>query len=231
MRIEGFLKPVALTVLFAAVQATAQVPGATPGGASVGAGALPAQAPGNAQPVVFGDVRSPLRLAIVQICSPINHKCELAFVDTRDGDDPAKLVRDYFHRTGGKATPNVTTQAVCAAGWIASASAEQGSVAGGGVARGQAEVCGYTSAALALKAALDACDAQTAGGCRQANHVRIAWGYWDGLKPNGRDSDPGRPYDAAKHAGGESCDSPVPLVESVACPGAAAVQLRAAGLP
>lgn len=212
--------------------AIAQAQGATPGGGvSVGAGAFTVQSDAPASQVTYGDIRSPYRLSIVQICSPHNGKCTLAFVDIRDGDDAATLVRDYFRRTGGKATPNVTTQANCAGGWIASVTTEQGSVAGGGIMRGQAEVCGYVSAASALKAVLDACDAQTAGGCRQASRVNVTWGYWDGLKPNGRETDPGRPYEVATHAGGESCASVLPLVESPSCKGQAAVQLRAAGLP
>lgn len=212
--------------------AIAQAQGATPGGGvSVGTGAFTVQSQAPASQPVYGDIRSPYRLSIVQICSPINGKCALAFVDIRDGDDAATLVRDYFRRTGGKATPNVTTQANCAAGWIASVITEQGSVAGGGIMRGQAQVCGYVSAASALRAVLDACDAQTAGGCRQANRISATWGYWDGLKPNGRETDPGRPYEIATHAGGESCESVVPLVESPSCKGAAAVQLRTAGLP
>ena len=222
---------IALTPWAARAQMPPAAPAQSSGGASVGAGALTMQSDGSAAQVVYGDIRSPYRLSIVQLCSPNNGKCTLAFVDTRDGDDAAALVRDYYRRTGGKATPNVSTQATCASGWIASAMAEQGSVAAGGISRGQAEVCGYVSAPAALKAVLDACDAQTAGGCRQATRINVVWGYWDGLKPNGRETDPGRPYEAATHSGGGACDSTLPLVESPACKAQAAVQLRAAGMP
>lgn len=201
------------------------------GGASVGVVAFAAQPDNADSPRVYGDVRSPNRLSIVQLCNPNNRRCTLAFVDTRQGDDAAALVRDYYRRTGGQATPNVTTQATCGGGWIARVAAEQGSVAGGGILRGQALVCGYVSAAAALKALMDACDVQIPGGCRQANHVNVAWGYWDGLKPNGAVADPGRPYEAAMHTEGQSCDSALPLVESPACNGVAAVQLRGVGLP
>ena len=215
--------------------ACAQAPPAVPipvyRGASVGVGAV-ATPPDNAgSQRVYGDVRSKNRLSIVQLCTPTNRRCTLAFVDTREGDDAAALVREYFRRTGGKATPNVTTQATCAGGWIARVEAEQGTVAGGGILRGQAAVCGYVSAGAALKALLDACDMQIPGGCRQANHVSVAWGNWDGLKPNGSVTDPGLPYEVATHAAGQSCDSALPLVESPACKGSAAVELRAAGLP
>ena len=204
---------------------------AASGGASVGVGAFVTQADPAGAPRVYGDVRSPNRLSIVQLCNPNNRRCTLAFVDTREGDDAASLVRDYYRRTGGEATPNVTTQATCAGGWIARISAEQGTVAGGGILRGQALVCGYVSAPAALRALLDACDLQIPGGCRQANHVNVAWGYWDGLTPNGSVTEPGRPYEAATHTQGQSCDSALPLVESPACTGSAAVLLRAAGLP
>ena len=226
--ISGCTVALALTVPWAACAQTS--PGAS-GGASVGAGAFATQPDNAGPPRVYGDVRSPNRLSIVQLCTPTNRRCTLAFVDTRDGDDAAALVREYFRRTGGAATPNVTTQATCAGGWIARVAAEQGTVAGGGILRGQALVCGYATAAAALKALLDACDAQIPGGCRQANHVNVAWGHWDGLTPNGSVADPGRPYEAATHTEGQSCDSALPLVESPACTGSAAVQLRAAGLP
>ena len=116
---------IALTPWAARAQMTPAAPAQSSGGASVGAGALTMQSDGSAAQVVYGDIRSPYRLSIVQLCSPNNGKCTLAFVDTRDGDDAAALVRDYYRRTGGKATPNVSTQATCASGWIASAMAEQ----------------------------------------------------------------------------------------------------------
>ena len=211
--------------------ACAQPTPAASGGASVGAGAFATQPDSATARRVYGDVRSPYRLSIVQLCTPVNRRCSLAFVDTRDGDDAAALVREYYRHTGGKPTPNVTTQATCAGGWIASIAAEQGTVAGGGILRGQALVCGYVSAAAALKSVLDACNAQIPGGCRQANRVNVVWDYWDGDKPNSSATDPGRPYEAVMHAGSEACESALPLVESPACKGSAAVQLRAAGLP
>ena len=222
---------IALTPWAARAQVSPAVPAQSSGGASVGAGALTMQSEGAAAQVVYGDVRSPNRLSIVQLCSPTRGRCNLAFVDTREGEDAAALVRDYFRRTGGQATPNVTTQATCAGGWIARVEAEQGTVATGGILRGQAAVCGYVTAAAALKALLDVCDTQIAGGCRQASRLNVVWGYWDGLKPNGREADPGRPYEAATHSGGDACDSTLPLVESPSCKAQAAVQLRAAGVP
>ena len=157
---------IALTPWAARAQVSPAVPAQSSAGASVGAGALTMQSEGAAAQVVYGDVRSPNRLSIVQLCSPTRGRCNLAFVDTREGEDAAALVRDYFRRTGGQATPNVTTQATCAGGWI----------------------------------------------------DRV-------------EADPGRPYEAATHSGGDACDSTLPLVESLSCKAQAAVQLRAAGVP
>ena len=123
------------------------------------------------------------------------------------------------------------SQAPCAPGWIASATTEQGSVATGGIMRGKSQVCGAASAVAAIKAVIELCDAQTAGGCRRANRIKVDWGYWDGLKPSATEVDPRRPYETAIRTGGESCDSALPLVVSASCKAQAAAQLREAGMP
>lgn len=123
------------------------------------------------------------------------------------------------------------SQAPCAPGWIASATTEQGTVATGGIMRGKSQVCGAASAAAALKSVIELCDAQTAGGCRRANRIKLDWGYWDGQKPSPGEVDPKRPYETAIRTGGESCDSALPLVVSASCKAQAAAQVRAAGMP
>lgn len=103
----------------------------------------------------------------------------------------------------------------CGPGWMASATGMEGSVSGGGLTQGTTSVCGYASAPQALKAVLDLCDAQTAGGCRRAGGLRVVWGQGDGIKMNAS----------------ETCESKLPLVASSSCSESAASQLRAAGVP
>jgi len=107
-----------------------------------------------------------------------------------------------------------TAPAPCGAGWMASAVGMQGTVQSGGLTQGNTTVCGYPTAAQALTAVLDLCDTSTAGGCRQANRLKVVWGQGDGMKMRAS----------------ESCESKIPLVVSTACPEAAAAQLRAAGV-
>lgn len=116
--------------------------------------------------------------------------------------------------TLAQSPPAMTAPAPCGAGWMATAAGLEGTVMGGGLTQGKTSVCGYPTAAQALVAVLDLCDAQTAGGCRKANSIKVVWGQGDGVKMQTS----------------ESCESKVPLVVSPACPEGAASQLRAAGV-
>ncbi len=113
-----------------------------------------------------------------------------------------------------QAPPATPVPAPCGAGWMASAMAVAGTVQGGGILQGKAAVCGYRSAAQALMAVLDTCDAQTAGGCRQANSLKVVWGQGDGVTMHGS----------------ETCESVLPLVATASCTEAAVSQLRAVGV-
>ncbi len=110
--------------------------------------------------------------------------------------------------------PATPVLAPCGAGWMAWATSVAGTVQAGGLLQGKASVCGYPTADAVLNAVLDTCDAQTAGGCRQATSLKVVWGQGDGEKMNTS----------------TSCESKLPLVVSASCPDAAASQLRAAGV-
>ena len=169
-------------------------------------------------------------LSLVQVCAPNGRKCELAFVQIKQGADAAAMVRDYFKRSTGAAIPAVSVETSCSTGWAAAVESEQGSVRGGGVMHAQAAVCGYPTAESALNKALDICDAKTSGGCRKSNRIKADWGRWDSATVNGQNLDTGRPEKAWSFAGGQMCDSTVPIVVSGSCPAEPAAMLRAAGV-
>lgn len=169
-------------------------------------------------------------LTLVQLCAPNGRKCELGFVQIRQGADAAVLVREYFKRSTGGAIPAVTVETSCSTGWAAAVESEQGSVRGGGLLHAQAAVCGYPTAESAISKALDICDAKTSGGCRKSNRIKADWGRWDGATVTTQSLDTGRPEKAWSFAGGQMCDSAVPIVVSGACPAEPAAMLRAAGV-
>lgn len=185
---------------------------------------------------VNGNIQGPYRLSIVETCEASGANCTLAFVDSKEGDDVPVMVRDYLMKQPASTLtrhgpPQVNLLATCAGGWLASVQAQKGTVEQGGVINGYAAVCGYVSEEAALKALMDACDAQIPGGCRQATQLSVVWGKWDGVALNGRETHPGRPYQAWAYPGGLSCESKLPIVESSTCLGVAAFRLRQAGIP
>lgn len=169
-------------------------------------------------------------LTLVQLCAPNGRKCEMAFVQIKQGADPVALVRDYYRRTTGGALPAVSIESSCSTGWAAAVESEQGSVRAGGVLHAQAAVCGYPTAESAINKALDICDAKTSGGCRKSNRIKADWGRWDSATVNAQSLDTGRPEKAWSFSGGQMCNSTVPLVVSAACPAEPAALLRAAGV-
>lgn len=187
-------------------------------------------------PAVHGNIQGPYRLSIVEVCEATGGNCTLSFVDSKEGDNVPVMVRDYLMKQPSSlltrhGPPQVNLLASCAGGWLASAQAQKGSVEQGGVINGYAVVCGNVSEEGALKALLDACDLQIPGGCRQATQISVVWGKWDGLALNGRETHPGRPYQAWAYPGGMSCESKLPIVEGSKCMGVAAFRLRQAGIP
>ena len=156
-----------------------------------------------------------LSLSIVQVCSPMSRggRCQLTFVQT-----PA----------GMTATGDVTQ--TCAPGWLAHVRAERGTVEKGGVNRGQAVVCGHTEPANALRALFIACDEQTLGICRDANHVNVQWAYWSGDDAALKQLPMDTALDIEQLPQAKQCASVIPLVESVSCSPQAAVLLRQTGL-
>jgi hypothetical protein len=156
-----------------------------------------------------------LSLFIVQECASLakGGRCGVAFVQM-----PA----------GMKATGDITQ--TCSPGWLAHVTAERGTVEKGGVNRGQAVVCGHIEPAQALRALFVACNEQTLGMCRDADHVNVQWAYWSGddvaLKQLPMDT----PLQIEQLPQASQCASVVPLVESVSCSPQAAVLLRQTGL-
>ncbi len=187
-------------------------------------------------PTVHGNIQGPYRLSIVEVCEASGANCSLSFVDSKEGDMVPVMVKDYLMKQPPSlltrhGPPQVNLLATCAGGWLASIQAQKGTVEQGGVINGYAAVCGYASEEGALKALLDSCDAQIPGGCRQATQVSVVWGKWDGVALNGRETHPGKPYQAWAYPGGMSCESKLPIVESSTCMGVAAFRLRQAGIP
>lgn len=156
-----------------------------------------------------------LSLHIVQACAsmPRGGRCSLSFVQTPAGIKPSG---------------NVTQ--TCAPGWLAHVSAERGTVEKGGVNRGQAVVCGHTEPANALRALFVACDEQTLGICRDANHVNVQWAFWSGEASALKQLPMDTPLQIETLPQAQQCASVVPLVESVSCAPEAAVLLRNNGL-
>ena len=156
-----------------------------------------------------------LSLYIVQQCASLSKggRCALSFVQT-----PA----------GMTATGDVTQ--TCSPGWLAHVTAERGTVEKGGVNRGQAVVCGHTEPANALRALFVACDEQTLGICRDANHVNVQWAYWSGDAAALKQLPMDEPLQIEQLPQAQQCASVVPIVESVGCPPQAAVLLRQNGL-
>lgn len=159
--------------------------------------------------------KTDLSLYIVQGCVSMSQggRCSLSFVQTPHGKS---------------ASGDVTE--VCAPGWLAHVTAERGTVEKGGVNRGQAVVCGHTEPAQALRALFVACDEQTLGICRHANHVNVQWAYWSGNEPALKSLPMDTPLQIEQLPQAQQCASVVPLVESVGCPPEAAVLLRQTGL-
>lgn len=156
-----------------------------------------------------------LSLFIVQQCASMSTggRCNLSFVQT-----PA----------GMTASGDVTQ--TCAPGWLAHVTAERGTVEKGGVNRGQAVVCGHTEPANALRALFVACNEQTLGICRDANHVNVQWAYWSGDEPALKQLPMDTALQIEQLPKAQQCASVVPLVESVSCSPEAAVLLRQTGL-
>lgn len=185
---------------------------------------------------VHGNIQGPYRLSFVEVCEATGANCSLSFVDAKEGDNVTLMVRDYLMKQPTSlltrhGSPKVSLLATCAGGWLASVQAQKGTVEQGGVINGYAAVCGYVSEDGALKALLDACDSQIPGGCRQATQLSVVWGKWDGVALGGRETHPGKPYQAWAYPGGMSCESKLPIVESSKCIGVAAFRLRQAGIP
>lgn len=171
-------------------------------------------------------------LSIVQFCNAQGFKCSLAFVDTREGEDVVATVKSYLAKSGEAAAGSqISVQASCSPGWVASVRAEEGTVSNGGVVTGSATVCGYTDPVSALKVALSQCNEQTAGICKNANHIKAVWGQWKGQTPNQRVIEPGRPYDPMSYPDGQQCDSTVPIYSTSKCLPQALSQLKEAGMP
>lgn len=169
-------------------------------------------------------------LTLVQICAPNGRKCEMGFVQTKQGADAVALVRNYYRSKTGSALPAISVETSCSTGWAAAVESEQGSVRAGGVLHAQAAVCGYPTAESAISKALDICDAKTSGGCRKSNRIKADWGRWDAATVNPQILDVGRPEKAWSFNGGQMCESTVPIVVSSACPSEPAALLRAAGV-
>jgi len=161
-------------------------------------------------------VALPLSLFITQQCASTSRggRCSVSLVQVRTGVKP----------TAGE------VQQVCAPGWIAHVAAQRGTVEKGGVNRGEAVVCGYTDPLAALRALVKACDEQTLGICSDANQVNVRWGLWEpsSMAVQVLPTDAALPIERLPQA--QACASPVPLVESGACPPSAAVVLRQVGL-
>lgn len=156
-----------------------------------------------------------LSLYIVQQCASMSRggRCSVSFVQT-----PA-----------GMSASGDVTQA-CSPGWLAHVTAERGTVEKGGVNRGQAVVCGHTEPGNALRALFVACDEQTLGICRDANHVNVQWAYWSGNDAALKQLPMDEPLQIEQLPQAQQCASVLPIVESVGCPPAAAVLLRQNGL-
>lgn len=156
-----------------------------------------------------------LTLSIAQTCAPMNKggRCSLNFIQTMG--DP--LVEN-------------DVQERCAPGWVASITALRGSVEKGGINRGQAMVCGYTSPQEAIRGLMRTCDENTRGICSDANDVTVQWGFWSSTSDQIQALPRNQPLSISQFEQATRCQSPVPLVESVDCPPQAAVVLRQSGL-
>lgn len=156
-----------------------------------------------------------LSLYIVQQCASLSKggRCNLSFVQTPAGIKPSGDI----------------TQ-TCSPGWLAHVTAERGTVEKGGVNRGQAVVCGHTEPTNALRALFIACDEQTLGICRDANHVNVQWAYWSGNEAALKQLPMDTALQIEQLPQAQQCASVVPLVESVSCSPQAAVLLRQSGL-
>ncbi len=156
-----------------------------------------------------------LSLFIVQECASLakGGRCGVSFVQTPAGMSAA-----------GDIVQN------CSPGWLAHVTAERGTVEKGGVNRGQAVVCGHTEPERALRALFVACNEQTLGICRDANHVNVQWAYWSGDDPALKQLPMDTHLQIEQLPQASQCASVVPLVESVSCSPQAAVMLRQTGL-
>lgn len=209
----------------------------TPGAAPPTWTTAPSQAPTTAGTVIAGGQpqTGDHLLALVQVCQAntmgVRNQCSLGFAETRAGREVTSQVQSYYLSTSASLAPKVSFDNHCSPGWLATVVSSQGTVQGGGVLQTQAAVCGHPSAGNALTALLNACDAQTQGGCRQSTSVQVSWGYWDGKQMPGTEADIGRPYPADRFADAHICNSALPIEESGVCPTSAAGPLRLLGLP
>lgn len=224
--------PVAIPVLPPTTNFDASAPAGQP--------AIPqaqTQAPTTASAVMVGGQvkEGEHMLALVQVCQAndmgVRDRCSMGFADTRAGREVTSQVQGYFLSTSASLAPKVSFDNYCSPGWLATVVSSQGTVAGGGILKTQAAVCGHPSAGQALTALFNACDAQTQGGCRQSTSINVAWGYWDGKQMPGTEADVGRPYAADRFADSHMCETDLPIKESGVCPPTAAVPLRLLGLP
>ena len=175
--------------------------------------------------------RPPDQLSIVQFCNAQGFKCQLRFVDSHRGEDVVALSQAYLTRSGDSMLgPKISMQANCSPGWVASVTAQEGTISSGGVVSGNATVCGYPDPVAALKAALQACDTQTPGVCKNANHIRAVWGQWNGVTASRRLIEPGRPYDPLSYPDGQQCSSTVPIYSTSTCLPEAVHPLKEAGV-
>jgi len=171
------------------------------------------------------------QLSIVEFCNTQGFKCQLRFVDSYRGENVVAIIQNYLARAGDTTLgTQVSVQADCSPGWIASVQAQDGTVSSGGLLTGSATVCGYSDPVAALKAALQACDSQSANLCRNANQIRAVWGQWDGVTASRRPVEPGRPYDPLSYPDGQQCSSTVPIFSTSSCLPEAVHQLKAAGV-
>ena len=60
-------------------------------------------------------------LTLVQICAPNGRKCEMGFVQTKQGADTVALVRNYYRSKTGSALPAISVETSCSTGWAAGA--------------------------------------------------------------------------------------------------------------
>jgi hypothetical protein len=166
-------------------------------------------------PLGAGGATSDLVLSITQTCQPMSRggRCSLSFVQTMQGQMP---IGDVQQR--------------CAPGWLAHITASRGSVEKGGINRGQAVVCGHAQPEAAIRALLAACDEQTLGICQDANDVDVRWAYWSPDNAQVQALARNQSLSLEQMPQAARCQSPVPIVESSACPPQAAVILRQSGL-